>query len=92
MVMELDQEHLLRLEVLERARTHAAQEGLPPEKLQQLRERVLGEMAEAFRRSLTGEPSAKVMHKRVESKNEARALKAWPCVYPPGKQRQWLFQ
>lgn len=61
------------------------------ERLQQLRERVLGERAEVFRRSLTGEPPAKVTHMRVKSKPESKAPKAWPCVYPPRK-RQWLFQ
>lgn len=62
-VIETDQAHILRLKVLENAADQASRKVLPPEKLQQQQELVLGEMLETFYRSLMGDPPAKVAPK-----------------------------
>lgn len=64
-VMEPEHEHVLHVEALTAALGRAAQEGIVLELLQEMREPVLGEMGDSFRRSLTGEPPTLVTTMRL---------------------------
>lgn len=64
MVMEHDHEWELWAQALEEALYMAAKEGMPRTQLRALREQMLGDLAGAFCRGLTGNPPANVAPSR----------------------------
>ena len=80
-----DSEMEKREQALEDVILRAAQEGMLPSDVAELRRLVLGHYKETFRRGRTGEPPAQVEPMRVLWTPTARTTKAKPILFAPEK-------
>ena len=91
MFMEVGDEVITRLEALMAAVDAALEAGLPSDAETRLRDLLLGPLFDGFRRSLSGDPPARVEPFQVKLKVDAdlSKVKARPRVYSPAK-TAWL--